>query len=283
MRTGPATLHTAAKVMPMHTLNRQSAADIADYITAQQAGGKPPSTLYLRSWQLRRFAEEHPGSIRAATTADLARHLTSHGWAPATMYSVRATMIGFYRHLVKAGRIRRNPAADLDPVKRPRRRQAPAPEDVVQRPASDPRAQLMIDLGARQGLRRCEIVAVHSRDIIRDLNGWALVVHGKGSKERVVPLHPDVAARILAAGPGWLFPSPRGGHLSPSRAWAIITTELDGWGPHSLRRRFATKINQETHDLVSIQIMLGHANLSTTQLYAGSSVENLRDALGHAA
>lgn len=271
-------------LIPMNNkMSRQSASDIADYITNQTAAGKPRKTIYLRSWQMRRFAEQYPGSIRAAATADLARYLASQDWAPSTKYSVRATFRSFYSHLAAAGRIRRNPALGLPPIQRPRREPRPAPEAIVQRPASDQRVQLMVDLGARQGLRRCEIVAVHSRDLIPDLTGWSLVVHGKGSRERTIPLHDDIAARIIAHGPGWLFPSPTGGHLSANYISVLIRRELDGWTPHSLRRRFATKIYAETHDLRAVQMMLGHAQLTTTQLYVGVDPGSLRDALRHAA
>lgn len=267
----------------MRAVNRQSARDIADYATTQTVAGKPERTVYLRTWQLRRFAAEYPGSIRAARTEDLARHLTGHGWAPATIYSVRATFISFYDYLVVAGRIRKNPARALPATKRPRREPKPAPEEVVQRPASSARMQLMIDLAARQGLRRAEIAVVHSRDLIGDGRGWALIVHGKGAKERTVPLHDDIAARIRANGPGWLFPSPYGGHLSVTYVGRIISEELQGWSAHDLRRRFATQINLATGDLVSIMKLLGHASLATTQLYAGTNSEKLRAAVRHAA
>lgn len=264
---------------------KQSTSDIADYATHLMAGGKPRSTVYLRTWQLRRFAEHHHGSIRSATTGDLARHLARDDWSAATKYSVRATFRSFYGFLAAAGRIRRNPALGLPPIRRPQREPIAAPETVVTTPAGDPRVQLMIDLGARQGLRRCEIIAVHSRDLRRDLVGWSLVVHGKGSRERTVPLHEDIAERILAAGPGWLFPSDRSasGHLSASYAGVIIKEATKGWPSHSLRRRFATKIESETHDLRSIQILLGHSDLSTTQRYLAKTTSQLRDAVRHAA
>lgn len=268
----------------MH-ISKQSIQDIADYATSQQAAGKPRSTVYLRTWQLRRFAEEYPGSIRAASTGDLARHLARDEWSPATKYSVRATFRSFYGFLATAGRIRRNPALDLPTIRRPHREPVAAPEEVVRVPCTDPRVQLMVDLGARQGLRRCEIVAVHSRDLRRDLLGWSLLVHGKGARERLVPLHEDIAARILAAGPGWLFPSPRSasGHLTASRAGTLIKEAMDGWPSHSLRRRFATKIENETHDIRSIQMLLGHSDLSTTQRYLGKSSGQLRTAVSYAA
>lgn len=259
--------------------------DIASYATHMKAAGKPHSTIYLRTWQLRRCAETlAPITLRSATTAHLAGYLTSHDWAPSTTASVRYTMRDFYRFLVEDGKIRRNPALGLPKVKIPRREPRPAPEVVV-RAVYDPRVQLMVDLGARQGLRRAEIAVIHSRDVVPDLIGFSLIVHGKGSKERTVPLHPDVADRIIAAGPGWLFPSSRsGGHLTANYVGVLLSRKLgSGWTAHSLRRRFATKIYTESHDLRAVQKLLGHASLSTTQQYIGTDPEGLRDALRHAA
>lgn len=254
--------------------------DIDAYRVRLQAAAKSPQTVYLRTWQLRRLAEALPGSLRSATTADLARYLTGHGWSPATIYSVRATMRDFYRWMVTSRRIRRNPAADLPPVRVPRREPRPAPESALREARGDARAQLMLDLAARQGLRRAEIAAIHSRDLVPDLDGWSLIVHGKGSRERTIPLHPFLADRIRQAGPGWLFPSPRGGHLTPGRVGVIISGALaDGWTAHSLRRRFATQVNDGSHDLRAVQRLLGHASVATTERYVATGREQLRDAI----
>lgn len=262
-----------------------SSTDIASFATHMKAAGKPRSTIYLRTWQLRRLAEAlSPLSLRTATTAHLAAYLTNHNWSPATKASLRHTLRQFYGFLRSAGTIRSNPALGLPVIRVPQREPRPAPESVVN-VARDERTQLMVDLGARQGLRRAEIAAIHSRDLVRDLSGWSLIVHGKGSRERTIPLHDDIAARIRAAGPGWLFPSPRPGeHLTANRVGCILSAELgDGWTAHSLRRRFATKIYSESHDLRSVQQLLGHASMETTQRYIGTSTETLRDAIRHAA
>lgn len=257
--------------------------DLADYAQHLRAAGKPETTIRLRIWQLRRYSEQHKGSLRTVTTADLAGYLTRHDWSPATKYSVRATFRDFYRFMVKAGKMRRSPADDLPAIRVPRREPRPAPETVVRRPY-DARLQLMVDLGARQGLRRNEIAQVNTRDLVPDAVGWSLIVHGKGSKERTVPLLPDVAARLLAAPPGWLFPSPNGGHLAANYVGVLISNALgEGWSAHSLRRRFGTKVYAESHDIRAVQKLLGHADLSTTQMYVGMDSDQLRAAVGFAA
>lgn len=106
------------------------------------------------------------------------------------------------------------------------------------------------------------------------------LVHGKGDKDRTIPLHEDIAAQILAAGPGWLFPTPRSdGHLTPNYVGVVITQALPrGWSAHSLRRRFATSTYDASH-LRAVQLLLGHTSLATTQVYIGSRAEGLRAAL----
>jgi len=257
--------------------------DISAYADHLRALGRPRSTIYLRTWQLRRFAEQHPGKIRSATTADLQAYINAGEWGPSTKYSIRATFRDFYRFLAETKRIRRSPAETLPSIHKPQTNLPAAPESAIAAVVCDARAQLMIDLGAREGLRRCEIAAVHTRDLRADADGYLLKVHGKGSRERTIPLHADIAARILAAPHGWLFPG-RNGHLSPCRVGVIISEALpDGWTPHSLRRRFATKAYEGEHDLRAVQLLLGHSSLSVTQVYIDSSSASMRTALRYAA
>jgi len=257
--------------------------DVGSYADHLRALGRPRSTIYLRTWQLRRFAEQHPGKLRAATTADLVTYINGHDWGPSTRYSVRATFRDFYRHLVATRVIRHSPAEALPPIRHTHVNLPAAPDKAILAAVCDERSHLMIDLGARQGLRRCEIAAVHTRDLRSDAEGWLLIVHGKGSRERTIPLHPDIATRIAAAPRGWLFPG-RNGHLSPCRVGVLISAALpDGWSPHSLRRRFATHAYEGEHDLRAVQLLLGHASLMTTQVYLDTGSASMRTALHFAA
>ena len=256
---------------------------IVSYRQWLMAAGKPQSTVRLRTWQIRRFAADHPTTYRV-TTAELVRWLGSHDWAPATIASNRAAFRSFYGWLHRGRRIKSNPALGLPAVRPVRREPRPAPEWVISAGRCDDRTRLMIDLAARQGLRRAEVAAIHSRDLVADLEGWSLIVHGKGSKDRLVPLFEDVAARIRAHGHGYLFPSPGGGHLTPNRVGVLVSAALPpGWTAHSLRRRFATKAYEGGHDLRSVQRLLGHASIETTQRYVAVGTADLRKAMMHAA
>jgi integrase/recombinase XerC len=264
---------------------RQSHADIAAYLEFLRASSRARSTVSLRLSQLSRLAEAFPSrSLRSLTTRDLVTFVSKPDWSTGTAYSFRATLKDFYGMLFRDGVIRSNVAAELPRITVRNRIMLPAPEDsVIDREDLGERTQLMLDLGARQGLRRGEIAQIHSRDLYRDSAGWLLIVHGKGSKDRVIPLHDDIADRIRANGPGWLFPSSRGyGHLVATSVGKILTDSLpEGVTAHSLRRRFATKIYTETNDVRAVQQLLGHTSLDVTQRYIGPRPDSMRAAIAH--
>lgn len=259
--------------------------DVAAYGVHLKAAGRPKSTIYLRTWQLRKLDEALPGTLRGASTADLAGYLAAQDWAARTTYSVRATMRDFYRFMIDAGLVKRDPALKLPPVRIPHSEPRPAPEAVIAAARCDERTLLMIDLAARAGLRRCEIAAIHSRDLVEDLLSWSLIVHGKGGKERTVPLNADLVRRLRALPRGWAFPSPtRATHLSANHVGSLISRALpQGWTAHSLRRRFATTVYNGSHNIRAVQELLGHSSVQTTQVYVGVDRAELRDAVRHAA
>lgn len=136
--------------------------------------------------------------------------------------------------------------------------------------------RLMLRLGAEAGLRLSEIAAVHSRDVLEGDAGPSLIVRGKGDKQRIVPISEDLAKRITAA-PGWLFPGRWRGHVEKSYVSRHLTRLLpDGWGPHSLRHRYATRMYETTHDLLLVSKLLGHSSVETTQIYVAMPDSRLR-------
>lgn len=141
----------------------------------------------------------------------------------------------------------------------------------------------MIELAARAGLRRGEIARVHSDDLVQNGRVWALCVHGKGGRERVVPVPADLAHQMRETG-GWLFPGADQGHLSPHRVGDLVAAALPGgWTCHTLRHRFATRSYQASGDLLAVQRLLGHAKPETTQIYVQLDVSALLAATSWAA
>lgn len=142
------------------------------------------------------------------------------------------------------------------------------------------------------GVRVSELVSLNLDDI--DLASWTIRCFGKGSKERVVPLHPRAADAIdryiETARTSYLkdrdepalFLNPRGKRLTRQGLWLIIKRYVELAGieadvtPHTLRHSFATNLLDGGSNLREVQVLLGHSNISTTQIYTHVSNERLR-------
>lgn len=258
----------------------------AAWATHLRAGGRAESTVRARTLWLIRLAETFADPWNV-TADDLALFLSRTDWSPETKRSARATAVTFYKWAVRAGRLETSPAEHLESVRVPRALPRPATDDAVRAAleGANDRTRLMLMLAGLAGLRRAEVAAVHTDDL--GMPG-TLRVRGKGGHDRLLPLHPDLGHALTAevhrrrigsepgtgwttAGslPGWLFPSERGGHLTPSTVGRIITDALPaGWTPHTLRHRFATQAYGAGRDLRAVQELLGHARPETTARYA---------------
>lgn len=248
------------------------------YASRLRAQGVSPATLrgYLdtaRAW------ERHAGADPAAWTQDQAwEYLASPAWGARTRAAYR-TRLRAYLTFCGRGDL----AAELPAVRVPRGVPRPAaPELVAQALASaDAATAALVALGALAGLRRSELAALRWSDV--DSRG--LTVAGKGGHTRVVPLHPAAAehlARLRAEQRGgpWVFPSPRGGHLSGHTVYLRIRAAAPGLAPHELRHYFGTALYRATHDLLATQQALGHASPATTAGYALVDSDALARAVG---
>lgn len=163
----------------------------------------------------------------------------------------------------------------------PQPRPADAPSVHTALRCADQRLALMLRLANELGMRRGEVAQVHpEHDLVQDLVGWALIVHGKGTRQRVIPLPDDLAQLLREAPAGYLFPSPNGGHLSPHWVGTLVSRALpDGTTMHQLRHLCATEVHDQTHDLRLVQTLLGHASLATTQRYVAVDDSKIREAI----
>lgn len=240
------------------------------YLLHLAAGGSPDTTIELRRYQLRRLAKALPSGPLSVETADLVDWMAARGWSPSTLRSHRQTLRSFFGWMVLRGLRSDSPADALPTVKPP----APAPRPVghddyaMALDLAPPRERLMLRLAGELGMRRSEVARVHRDDMIRDLTGWTLVVHGKGGKRRLLPLPDSLARDVLAEEPGWLFPGRVDGHISPAWVGKIIARLLpDGYSMHKLRHMFATDAYGVNRDLFTVQDLLGHASPVTTRAY----------------
>lgn len=244
------------------------------------AGGSPAATRELRGHHMRRVARELPAGPLATSQDDLVAWLGAHEWAPNTRRAYRATVRAFYRWCVECGHLDTSPAAGLPPIKVPRGRPRPTPEDDYRAAlaAADERVRVAVLLGGACGLRRGEIARVRREDVEHDLLGWCLRVEGKGGHVRLVPLPDQLAALLLAQDPGWIFPNPATGtHLTPHHLGKIVSRVLpDGMTTHTLRHRCATVAYAALPDLRAVQELLGHARPETTAIYTAVAPDNVR-------
>lgn len=243
---------------------------VEDYSTAQRAAGKAATTIRLRRDQLSLLARHVDTGPWQVTGADLVAWLGSRDWSQERRRSVRTTLRGFYRWGKAAGHTNRDPAEGLPVVKATAPNPRPTPEVVYRRAkrAAHPRERLMVRLAVECGLRRGEVAQVHTHDLEPDLVGWSLVVHGKGSKVRVIPLPGSLADDLRAMPDGYAFPGQDHGHLSPRWVGRLVRNLLGGgYTMHGLRHRFATQAYQCDRDVFTLQAVLGHASPETTRRY----------------
>lgn len=253
---------------------------VAQWVRWMVAGGSPATTVELRRYYVQRLCRTRPHLLDLSVD-DLAEWIASEDWSANTRKSVRSALRCFYAWAVHTGRLESSPAHLLPPVRIPRARPKPAPEEVYRRAlaTSDERARLAVRLAGQCGLRRGEIAAVHASDVEQDLVGYSLRVVGKGSNERLVPLTDDLAEQVLARG-GWAFPSPAGGHLTPHHLGKVVMAALEGaCSTHALRHRAATIAYAGTHDLRAVQELLGHSRPETTAGYVKVPDDAVRAAM----
>ncbi|HLM87242.1 MAG TPA: site-specific tyrosine recombinase XerD [Solirubrobacteraceae bacterium] len=233
--------------------------------------------------------------------------------APSTLARKLACLRSFYRHLRREGTIEHDPMADLRGPRKPRRLPQVLTREQVARLLAAPtgaqqlalRDRALLELMYACGLRASEAIGLELADV--DLEEALLRARGKGSKERIVPVGRQAVAAVYAylrAGrpaliaaqqPGAtsaqlrlaqqrLFLNSRGRGLTRQGLYKIIQGHARRVGlaelmsPHTLRHSFATHLLAGGCDLRSLQEMLGHADLATTQVYTHLSAERLKDA-----
>lgn len=243
---------------------------IKDWIDYLNAAGRSAGTRSLRRYHVTRFSHALEVGPAGVTDDDLTAFLARDEWGPNTRRSALASVRLFFAWAHRTGRLEADPAASLLSVKGEPGRPRPCPEQFLRMAviAAEPRERLMLALAASAGLRRAEIAAVHVEHVQRTLDGYSLRVLGKGGRVRLVPLTDELAAMILARGPGHVFPGKIDGHLSPHYVGKRVSNLLpDGWTAHTLRHRFASAAYRADRDIRAVQELLGHSSVATTQIY----------------
>ncbi|MGP9602998.1 tyrosine-type recombinase/integrase [Brachybacterium sp. AOP42-E1-35] len=213
------------------------------------------------------------------THEDLVTWLAAEAIAPATWRSRAASARAFYVWAVRAGHLETSPAHRLPSVSVPQPLPRPIPDQALADAldGADDRVRLILRLAAELGLRRAEIAQAHTRDLHEVGDRTVMLVHGKGARERTVPV-PQRLARWLATLPeGYLLPSTSQiGHLTPRTVGKLAAAALPTPHTlHTLRHRYATSAYRVSRDLYAVQRLLGHASPTITQRYVGLDVAGL--------
>lgn len=279
-----------------------------EYLTVELGLAKNTQLAYLRDLRLLmkslqlKADEELLQVSRQQLIAYLVR-LKQEGRASSTVARKLASIKAFYRFLTAERYIRRNPAEVLEAASRGLHLPKVLSVQEVERLLDEPnlgtldgyRDKTMLELLYATGMRVSELVNVPVKNV--DMKMQYVIVMGKGSKERMLPLgrtalhylehyltvvrpqllhgKPDKAAELFVT--GW------GGPMTRERFYEIIVAYGKSAGiskrvtPHMLRHSFATHLLNNGTDLRIVQELLGHADISTTQIYTHLDVERLRE------
>lgn len=279
-----------------------------EYLTVELGLAKNTQLAYMRDLRLLmkslqlKADEELLQVSRQQLIAYLVR-LKQEGRAASTVARKLASIKAFYRFLTAERYIRRNPAEVLEAASRGLHLPKVLSVQEVERLLDEPnlgtldgyRDKTMLELLYATGMRVSELVNVPVKNV--DMKMQYVIVMGKGSKERMLPLgctalhylehylsvvrpqllhgKPDAAAELFVT--GW------GGPMTRERFYEIIVAYGKSAGiskrvtPHMLRHSFATHLLNNGTDLRIVQELLGHADISTTQIYTHLDVERLRE------
>ena len=261
------------------------------------------------------FLEGRNGLLLTACEADVAgllEHLRNHGIDARSSARKLSCLRGFYKWLLLDRRIHHDPTVNIESPKAwkvlPKSLAEPEVTEMLERAAlaaSHPQAKAtalrdcaILELLYAGGLRVSEVVSLTTSDLA--LDAGRVQVRGKGDKERIVPLgrsalqaleqylhegRPHLERissarrrRIKTPRPdrAWMFLSLRGMPLTRQWVWRLVKTANPSTSPHGLRHSCATHMVEHGADLRSVQTLLGHADISTTQVYTHLALGRLK-------
>lgn len=268
--------------------------------------GLSDHTLSAYRRDLRKFSgwlEQSEIGMRAAGRADIQNflvHESKRGLKPRSLARLLSSIRAYYSSLLLDGILSKDPAAEVDSPKLGQSLPVSLSEEQVVALLAAPdiesakglRDRAMLELLYATGLRVSELIGLRDSQI--NLRAGIVRVMGKGSRERIVPMG-EVAQQwlqrwlrqgrpelLLQASSDLLFPGRAGKMMTRQTFWHIIKRCAADAGigqqlsPHTLRHAFATHLLNHGADLRSVQMFLGHANLSTTQIYTHVARERLQ-------
>ncbi|MBI5587179.1 MAG: site-specific tyrosine recombinase XerD [Deltaproteobacteria bacterium] len=280
--------------------------EFLDHIIVERGLAKNTALSYGRD--LSKFSVWLTGrgiDLLSATSKDITGFLKDEREAGLAVRSYTRGLIalrGLYKYLLKRGRITASPCTDVDIPRMQRRLPEFLTFEEVEKLLGAPKSEhirglrdkAMLETLYATGLRVSELVSLRLNDI--NLQGGYLTAFGKGSKERLVPLgesamvwlkrYMEEARPSLLKGKHnkFLFVTGRGSGMTRQNFWVIVKTNALRAGvdkkkikPHIIRHSFATHLLEGGADLRMVQAMLGHADISSTQIYTHITNERLKN------
>ena len=283
---------------------QQALEEYLDYLRVERAAS--PNTVEAYGRDLARYLDflagagaTRPDEVERALVEEFVGALTDLGLAPASIERAVSAVKGFHRFMAAEDIASGCPTADLPLPAKPRRL-----PDVISREQAaklldqpfEPTARGMRDRAVLEvlygcGLRVSELTGLDEADVF--LDDELLRVLGKGSKERAVPIVGTAAAALREYLEHWrgelvgrapcpaVFLNARGGRITRQAIHGIVEKRgrvvgIEGLHPHTLRHSFATHLLEGGADLRIVQELLGHADISTTQLYTHLDLSHIR-------
>jgi integrase/recombinase XerD len=280
--------------------------EYATHLTVER-GLRPLSVeAYRRDLEMfAEFVEGVGGTLIAARQEHVSgfmQHMREHSIESRTIARKLSCLRGFYRWLLKDKRVVRDPTVNIESPASwkvlPKSLAESEVNEMLERTGVAARAgdadgvalrdHAMLELLYAGGLRVGEIVALRQEDL--RLESASVQVRGKGDKERIVPLHAKAIAALeayvlrgraslLGKGHGIqraLFLSVRGHALTTQAVWAMVKGVNANASPHKLRHSMATHLVEHGADLRTVQTLLGHADIATTQVYTHLAIDRLK-------
>ncbi|MCC7000929.1 MAG: site-specific tyrosine recombinase XerD [Gemmatimonadaceae bacterium] len=276
-----------------------------EFLSLEQGSSERTNEAYgrdlarLATWAVVKGVRE-PQGISPAHLREYVYHLKDLGLAPSSIRRGMSAVRTWYRFLLAEGVVTKDPSEQLETPRKWRTLPEVLTADEVDRiigaiSLDEPlafRDRAMLELAYGAGLRVSEWIGILAKDVL--LEDLVVRVLGKGGKERMVPIGRKAAGALAmyvrelrprlekGEGEGHLFLNARGQPLSRMGAWKILRKYVDLSGvtktvtPHTLRHSFATHLLEGGADLRAVQEMLGHADISTTQIYTHVDREHLR-------
>jgi len=255
----------------------------------------------LFEYTYHQFEESIPGKITASVVRSWLASLKEQKLSSKSINRKISSVRSFFKYLMRTGMVAQSPMSNITAPKIAKR----LPGYIEEKDMATLLAhvefpdtwkgktdKLLVDVFYNTGMRLAELMNLRETQV--NTTGHTIKVLGKGNKERVIPVNPDLTKRIQtyieakkseipASSDHYLLVNEKGKKLYPKylyltvKRYLSLVTTSDRKSPHILRHSFATHLSNNGADINAVKELLGHASLSSTQIYTHNSIQKLKD------